>query len=163
MTQNAGMEQHEQGDARWMRRAFELARQAKARGNAPFGAVLVAADGRSLAEGENTATSAKDPTGHAELNLLRGLFARVDAATLPGACLYASGEPCPMCAAAIAWAAIGRVVYSVPSTRFGVLLSGRPGPSFTLRAHEVLASASLDVKVDGGLLQDEGERAITDP
>ena len=147
-------------DAKWIRRAFELARQAAARGDAAFGAVLVSADGRVLGEGENTATSAKDPTGHAELNLVRGLFARVDPAALAAATMYASGEPCPMCAAAIAWSGIGRVVYSVPSPRLSELLRDRPGPSFSLRAQDVLASASSPVRIEGELLAEEGERVF---
>lgn len=148
-------------DARWMRRAFELARQARARGDAPFGAVLVSADGRVLAEGENTASSAGDPTGHAELNLLRGLLSRVPAADLPGARLYASGEPCPMCAAAIAWAGIGHVLYSVSAPRFGPLLRDRPGPSFSLRCADVLASTQLSIRLEADVLADEGERVFT--
>ena len=148
-------------DTSWMRRAFELARQAGARGDAAFGAVLVSADGQVLGEGENTATSGKDPTGHAELNLVRGLFARVDPAALAAATMYASGEPCPMCAAAIAWSGIGRVVYSVPSPRLSELLRDRPGPSFSLRARDVLASASTPVRIEGELLSVEGERVFS--
>lgn len=147
-------------DARWLRRSFELAMRARERGDAPFGAVLVAADGTVLAEGHNTATSAADPTGHAELNLLRGLFARVDRVRVADATLYASGEPCPMCAAAISWATIPRVVYSVPSARLSELLRGRPGPTFALRAADVLASASFPTQLDGPRLQEEGERVF---
>lgn len=147
-------------EAKWLRRAFELARQAGARGDAPFGAVLVAADGRVLAEGENTATTTGDPTAHAELELIRGLAGRADLRELGAATIYASGEPCPMCAAAIAWRGIGRVVYSVPSPRLSELLRDRPGPAFTLRAHEVLASASTPISVEGPVLAEEGERVF---
>ncbi|AKF11692.1 nucleoside deaminase [Sandaracinus amylolyticus] len=147
-------------DERWMRRSFERARAARRAGNTPFGAVLVSRDGELLAEAENTATSDGDPTGHAELNLLRGLFARVGAHRLEGATLYASGEPCPMCAAAIAWAGIPRVVFSVPAARIGAILAGRPGPTFSIGVRDVLAASSIVVRVEGPFLADEGERAM---
>lgn len=147
-------------DEAWLRRTFELARHARQEGNMPFGSVLVSRASMVLAEGENTARSMGDPTGHAELNLLRGLFSRVDATELGRATLYASGEPCPMCAAAIAWAGIGRVVYSVPSTRLAELLPQGFGPVFSLRSRQVLESASVRVELEGSVLATEGERVF---
>ncbi|UJR84852.1 nucleoside deaminase [Sandaracinus amylolyticus] len=147
-------------DERWMRRSFELAIAAGRAGNAPFGAVLVSRDGALLAEGENTASREGDPTGHAELNLVRGLFTRVRPEQLEGATLYASGEPCPMCAGAIAWAGIPRVVFSVPAARISAILSGRPGPTFSIGVRDVLGASSFVVRVEGPLLAEEGERAL---
>jgi tRNA(Arg) A34 adenosine deaminase TadA len=58
-------------DARWLRVSFELARQAAARGDEPYGAVLVDAAGRALCQAENTVVTSGDRTGHAEINLVR--------------------------------------------------------------------------------------------
>src|SRR5687768_14770951 len=104
-------------DERWLRAAIIVARQAMTAGNAPFGAVLVAADGRLLLEAGNTVLTSGDATGHAELNLIREATQRLDPATLAGATLYASTEPCPMCAGAVFWSGIGRVVFGLSSAR----------------------------------------------
>lgn len=148
-------------DATWLRHTFALAHRARRRGDSPFGAALVSAGGSLLAEGENTAASALDPTGHAELNLLRGVLTRIDAETLSRATLYASGEPCPMCAAAIAWAGVARLVYAVSSPRLGELVAGRwPGVRFSLRAADVLARSSASVRVEGPVLEEEGSQVF---
>ncbi|MDA5192344.1 nucleoside deaminase [Govanella unica] len=82
----------------------------KAAGDRPFGAVVVR-DGQIIGAGRNRAGSLKDPTAHAELLAIRDACARTGSGDLSGAEIYASGEPCPMCAAAIGWAGIDRVVY----------------------------------------------------
>lgn len=146
-------------DERWMRRAIALAVQARDEGNGPFGSVLVAADGTGLAEGRNTAVTDGDPTGHAELNLLKGIHARVSREALRDATLYASAEPCPMCAGAILWAGIGRVVFSVPSPRLATFAQRR-GPVFSLRAADLVASTSEPTRVEGSFLEDEGWRVF---
>jgi guanine deaminase len=77
----------------------------------PFGA-LVVRDGRVLGRGHNRVTSAVDPTAHAEVVAIRDACAALGEFALPGAVLYASCEPCPMCAAAIYWARIERTYYA---------------------------------------------------
>ena len=96
-----------------LRAAIELSRAARAKGNEPYGALLVDAGGTVLLGGENTQVTDRDCTGHAELNLMRAASRRFDAATLAGCTVYASGEPCPMCAGAIYWGGVGRVVYAL--------------------------------------------------
>jgi tRNA(adenine34) deaminase len=81
-----------------------------ARGDFPFGAVIVRA-GEVLAKGRNLGKTNNDPTAHGEMMAIRGFVARRPAAELSGATLYTSGEPCPMCMGAIIWCGIGRVVY----------------------------------------------------
>ena len=98
-------------DADHLRRAMALAREACEEGNAPFGAVLVGEDGRVLAEGRNTVNTERDVTGHAETNVMRKAWRLQDADTLVASTLYASGESCAMCAGAIFWGGVGRVVY----------------------------------------------------
>ena len=80
-------------DLRHLRMAIELSRQAKAKGNGAYGAVLVGAGGEVLAEAENTQVTECDGTGHAEMNLVRKAGSVFDRATLADATLYASAEP----------------------------------------------------------------------
>ncbi len=86
-------------DLEHLRTAIAIAARARDNGNHPFGALLVGADGAELAEGENTNVTAEDITGHADINLARLAFKHYDGATLQAATIYASTEPCAMCAA----------------------------------------------------------------
>jgi len=97
-------------DLRHLRAAIEISHAARAHGNEPYGALLVAADGAVLLSAENTQVTERDCTAHAELNLMREASRRFDAATLAGCTVYATGEPCPMCAGALYWGGIRRVV-----------------------------------------------------
>lgn len=99
-------------DRRHLARAVELGRQGmRAREGGPFGAVVVR-DGAVLAEGWNRVTSTADPTAHAEMVALRRAGRVTGEFELPGATVYASGEPCPMCWAACRWARVDRIVYA---------------------------------------------------
>src|SRR5262249_18404642 len=90
--------------------AIELARRAREHGNNPFGALLVDADGNIVLEVENTVVTDRDVTAHAELSLMRQAGARLASDSLAGCTLYASTEPCAMCAGAIYWGNVRRVV-----------------------------------------------------
>jgi tRNA(Arg) A34 adenosine deaminase TadA len=141
-------------DLRHLRRAVELAGLARAGGDHPFGALVVAADGRVLAEARNSVT-ADGPTGHAETNAVRAV-ARVDAASLAGATLYASTEPCAMCAGAIYWAGIGRVVYALGEDALRAMTGDDPAnPTLDLPSRDVLARGQRPTIVDGPALEDE--------
>lgn len=95
-----------------MREALRLAREGMEGGDGgPFGAVIVR-QGEIIGRGWNRVLSAKDPTAHAEICAIRDACARVGDYWLPGATLYTSCEPCPMCLAAAYWARIDRVVYA---------------------------------------------------
>ncbi len=104
-------------DGRYLRQAIALADKARARGNRPFGAVIVAADGALLAEAWNANGETGDCTAHAETSAIRLASPRHGRDTLAAATLYSSGEPCVMCAGAIFWANIGRVVYGIDAER----------------------------------------------
>src|SRR5690606_26380334 len=104
-------------DAEFLRQAFAAARRAVEHGDKPFGAVLVSADGRVLGEGGNTEISQQDITGHAETNVLREAWRDLGAEALAGATMYASCEPCAMCAGTIYWSGVGRVVFGVSGAR----------------------------------------------
>ncbi len=94
-----------------LRRCVELAAEAGAAWDFPFGSVLVAADGRVLAEDRNREVSTGDPTRHPEFDLARWAAANVPPAERAAATVFTSGEHCPMCSAAHAWVGLGRIVY----------------------------------------------------
>jgi tRNA(Arg) A34 adenosine deaminase TadA len=92
-----------------MGRCIELAREALERGDHPFGSVLVR-DGAIFAEGQNRVNSKLDPTAHAESEAIREACKALETLDLSGYTLYASGEPCWMCATVIRQVGIDRVV-----------------------------------------------------
>jgi tRNA(Arg) A34 adenosine deaminase TadA len=100
-----------QVDLEHLRHCVDLAAIALDEGHAPFGAVLVGADGRTLYEDHNRTTD-DDQTLHAELGVIRWAVANVAPTHRIRATVYTSCEQCPMCAAAHAWAGLGRIVYA---------------------------------------------------
>ena len=100
------------GDSGYLREAIALALQGVHDGaGGPFGAVVVR-EGRVLGRGSNRVIVSGDPTAHAEIVAIRAACAAASGFALPGAVMYASCEPCPMCLGAIWWARIERVVYA---------------------------------------------------
>ncbi|MFE3544736.1 nucleoside deaminase [Nocardia sp. NPDC059177] len=140
-------------DRTHLRRAIELAGQASALGDRPFGAVAVGSDGTVLSEGVNAVNTTGDVTTHAELVAITVATAAGKAAALRGATVYASGEPCPMCAAAMVWAQVGRIVFAAAAAEFGQILPG--SPSFSLTCAEIVAGSTLPVEVSGPHLGEE--------
>lgn len=94
-----------------LRRCVELAAEAVAAGDFPFGSVLVAGDGRVLAEDRNRENTMGDSTRHPEFELARWAAANMTAGQRAAATVFTSGEHCPMCSAAHAWVGLGRIVY----------------------------------------------------
>lgn len=95
-------------DERFLRRAIELAAEARAGGNPPFGSLLAGPDGGILAEERNTSVTDADITAHPELKLARWAARELDRATAAATTMYTSCRPCGMCAGAIersGWAA----------------------------------------------------------
>lgn len=105
-------------DERWMAVAQAAAHEAFARGDWPAGAAVVRA-GRCLATGQNRQESGGDPTLHAETEAIRNAMAAEGAAAVRGATLYATMEPCPMCAGALKVAGIARVVAALRMADMG--------------------------------------------
>jgi tRNA(Arg) A34 adenosine deaminase TadA len=101
-----------ESDLHYLRLTIAVAEKAMAKGNHPFGSVLVDAGGKVIAEGENSFTVDAGP-GHAETNLARYAARTFPADYLAGCVLYTSVEPCCMCAGTIYWANIGAVVYGM--------------------------------------------------
>ena len=107
-------------DGRYLRQAIAWSRIARERGNRPFGAVVVSAAGEVLVEAWCNTTETGDCTGHAETTAVRQLSPRADRTVLAQATLYSSAEPCVMCAGAIFWSGIGRVVFGIDAVRLRV-------------------------------------------
>jgi len=136
-------------DHRHLLRSIALAAEARAGNNHPFGALLVDAAGAVLCEAGNTVVTARDPTGHAELNLVR-LAGPIDPAVLARATLYTSTEPCAMCAGAIYWSGIGRVVFALPEDALRAMTGADPkNPTLELPCREVFARGQRPVVVAG--------------
>jgi len=102
-----------------MARALEQARLAELRDEVPVGAVVVA-HGALLAEGHNRTLSDSDPTAHAEVVALRKAGRRLGRGRLTGTTLYATLEPCALCAGAAVLARIHRLVYGAPDPKAGM-------------------------------------------
>lgn len=129
--------------------AIDLAREARERGDHPFGAIVVAADGTTV-EGLNSVVTAGDPTGHAETNLVRRAAEALTARELRAATLYTSTEPCAMCAGAIYWSGIGRVVYALGEDELIRMVDAQEGiPTLALPCREVFARGGRPIEVIG--------------
>jgi tRNA(adenine34) deaminase len=105
-------------DARFMRAALALAEEAGQQGEVPVGAVVVA-DGVIVGRGANAPIAHRDPTAHAEITALRAASSMLENYRLPGADLYVTLEPCPMCAGAIMQARICRLVFGASDPKTG--------------------------------------------
>ncbi|MFN8482438.1 MAG: nucleoside deaminase [Anaerolineae bacterium] len=147
-------------DLALLRRAIEIARGARAHGNHPFGALLADRDGVVLLEAENTVTTEHDCTGHAETNLMRLASRQFEPEFLATCTLYTSTEPCAMCAGAIYWGQVGRVVFAMSEEGLLELTGDDPeNQTFSLPCREVFARGQRPVIVEGPALQEEARQA----
>ena len=105
-------------DETFMHEALLLAREARAAGEVPVGA-LVVKDGEVIGRGFNAPISSRDPTAHAEIRALRDASARLNNYRLTGCDLYVTLEPCAMCCGAIMHARIRRVVFGAKDPKTG--------------------------------------------
>ncbi|MEO1060889.1 MAG: nucleoside deaminase [Actinomycetota bacterium] len=136
-------------DLKWLERTIELADEAAAEGNHPFGAVLVDADGSVMAEGKNEFLVDRGP-GHAETNLARRAAREFEPEVLRDATLYTSVEPCCMCSGTIYWAGIGAVVFGMTEARLAELTGDDPlNPTQDLDCRTVFAAGRTPVVVRG--------------
>lgn len=137
-------------DLAFLQEAIALSWQAQAAGNPPFGALLVGAQGQVLAQAVNHQITSGDCTSHAELNLVAEAGPRLSPEDWQGATLYASAEPCAMCAGAIGWSGVSRVVFVLSESEVAGLLDG-PDRSvgFDLPCRDVFARGFRDIDVTG--------------
>ena len=138
-----------------LRQSFQIATNARQHGNHPFGALLVDEHGGILLEAENTVVTTNDCTGHAETNLMRLASQQFSAEFLARCSLYTSTEPCPMCAAAIFWGNVRRVVFGLSQGAFYRSLGCNTSEVLPIPCRELFARGSKHIKVLGPLLEDE--------
>jgi tRNA(Arg) A34 adenosine deaminase TadA len=145
-------------DEYFLRRSFDVARRAVTNGNHPFGAILVDQHRNVLIEAENGYMPAHDGTAHAERLLATQACTTLGPDILKGATLYSSAEPCAMCAGAIYWAGIGRLVYGLSEDRLRTITGNHPeNPTLDLPCREVFERGQRATEVLGPLLEDEAE------
>jgi tRNA(Arg) A34 adenosine deaminase TadA len=145
-------------DEHFLRRSFDVARRAVTHGNHPFGAILVDQHRNVRIETENGYMPAHDGTAHAERLLATQACTTLSPDTLRQATLYSSAEPCAMCAGAIYWAGIGRLVYGLSEARLRIVTGNHPeNPTLDLPCREVFNSGQRPTEVVGPMLEDEAE------
>ncbi len=146
-------------DGLYLRRAIALSAVGSAKGNRPFAAVVVSGSGEVLAEAHNDNAATGDCTAHAEVNALRQCTPVSTRDVLVGATMYASGEPCVMCAGAIFWSGIRRVVFGIDAVslrRFRVTQAGAGDLEMSCR--EVFERSPQPFEVIGPALRDEAAK-----
>ena len=135
-----------------MAAALVMAREAEKLGEVPVGAVIVDPNGEILATGCNKPISTSDPTAHAEIVALRTAAAKLGNYRLTGCTIYATIEPCAMCAGALVNARIARLVYGARDERFGAVET-----RFRICDSDVL---NHRMEVTGGVLDENCRRLI---
>jgi tRNA(Arg) A34 adenosine deaminase TadA len=144
-----------------MREVFAIARRARAHGNRPFGALLVGGNGAVLAAAENSQMTDEQVFAHAEMNLLQRAVKDFTPDVLERATLYTSAEPCAMCAGAIFWSGVSRLVFGLSGDRLHKL-SGYSPEMLVASARDVLARAGRQVEIVGPIFESEAESIVAD-
>ncbi len=147
-------------DERYLRRAIALAKNSRAGGHHPFGCVIVGEDGQVLAERESRKERGGDCTQHSELEAVRTASGQYPKDVLRRATLYTSTEPCAMCAGAIYWSGISRVVFGTPEHRLKSMTGIHPeNATMDLPCRELFSRGARTIEVVGPLLEEEATEA----
>jgi tRNA(adenine34) deaminase len=141
-------EEQRKTDEQFMRRALDEARQALQKGEIPIGAVVVCR-GRIIARAHNLTETLCDVTAHAEMQAITMAANELGGKYLTECTLYVTVEPCPMCAGAIGWAQLPRIVYGAPDEKRG----------YRKYAPNVLHPKA---NVTGGILEEECRQLMQD-
>jgi tRNA(Arg) A34 adenosine deaminase TadA len=141
-----------------LRRAIALSEAASAARGRPFGALVTDQDGRIVAQAQAVASvDPRDWTAHSEMQALRAASAILTWDELSRATIYASSEPCPMCAAAIYWCNIRRLVFCVSEPAMRALRAPyERAAGIAMRCEEIFARCDRPIDVLGPLIEDEG-------
>jgi tRNA(Arg) A34 adenosine deaminase TadA len=144
-----------ESDALYLRRAIAMAERSRNTGQRPFGA-LVVLHGEVLAEAASIRPAGRDATAHSELRVVSAAAQKHPPQELADAVLYASAEPCAMCAGAVYWSGIGKVVFGLSEATLRRLTGDHPSnPTLTLPCREVFARGQRRIEVVGPGLEDE--------
>lgn len=140
-------------DRAFMRIAIEMARKSVASGQSPFGACIVDAKGKIIAQAHNEVVRNTDITAHAEIQAIRLACQTVNSIDLSGSTIYSTCEPCPMCFAACHWARIDRIVY-------GAAIGDAQFAGFnelTISNFQMKELGGSKLRVEAGCLAEENE------
>ncbi|MFP8489186.1 nucleoside deaminase [Gracilimonas sp. Q87] len=137
---------------RILHECFDLAKQAKGRGDGAFGAIIQDENGTTIARAGNTTGSDGSVLYHAETNAIKKAESKKGKGKLKGCILYSSAEPCPMCASAIVWAGIDAVVYGVSIEKLREIGIEQ----IDLNCFEVFRKANRKIDLQGPFLEGEG-------
>ena len=135
-------------DERFMRLALQQANYAAEQGEVPIGAVVVV-NGKVIARSHNMTETLTDPTAHAEMQAITMATDAFGGKYLTDATIYVTVEPCPMCAAALGWVQLGRLVYGASDPKRG----------YTLYSPNLLHPKT---KVSAGILKEECGAIVTE-
>lgn len=135
-------------DKFYVNKAIELAYEAKASGDNPFGSILVDDQGNILMEDRNTQIIDNDITAHPELKIARRAAAKYDEEFLESCTMYNSAEPCTMCAGAIYRSGIGRVVFGISKKRLNEMNKSKIG-SINYSIQQLFDNSNKNIKVLG--------------
>ena len=143
-------------DERLLRQAIAISRRSRKNGNHPFGALLADEGGEVLLEAENSVVTTGDVTGRTEINLIRTASTTLPLEMVSVATMYASAEPCSMCAGAIYWGGVDRLVYAMAESDLLTLTGSHPeNPTLDLGCRVVLGSGQREIEVIGPVLAAE--------
>ena len=142
------MENNREIDEKYMRLAIEEAKLALKADEVPIGAIIVAG-GRIVGRGHNLVETLVDVTAHAEIQAITAASSTIGGKYLNDCTLYVTVEPCPMCAGALAWSQIVRIVYGASDPKRG----------FSTISNNMLHPKTV---VTSGVLREECERLMTD-
>jgi tRNA(Arg) A34 adenosine deaminase TadA len=138
-------------DETYMREAIRQAQQGVEKGNRPYGSVLVNPVGEIVSRAHNTVLETNDPFAHGEINAMRSYCQKIGTIDLAGYTLYATSEPCPMCAAAVGWANISRLVFGSYREDFQ-----KPGyKRQNVRVADYYREQSIDIETTEAVLRNE--------
>lgn len=140
-----------QTDERFMRMAIEEAREAARVGEIPVGAVIVV-NGRVIAKAHNLTETLRDVSAHAEMLAITSASQNVDGKYLPDCTIYVTVEPCTMCAGALGWSQIGRIVYGASDSKRG----------FFSVYQGVRSPLHPKTRITAGMLEEECRELISD-
>jgi tRNA(Arg) A34 adenosine deaminase TadA len=147
-------------DKTLLRRAFAVAAKAREGGDHPFGSILADAEGNVLMEqGNGYSSEGKDRTAHAERLIASRAAKKYDSQFLAACTLYTSAEPCAMCAGAIYWAGIGRVVFGQTEKDLKLQTGDHEeNPTLDLPCHIVFEAGQRPTEIVGPLLAGEAAK-----
>ncbi|BBZ17877.1 nucleoside deaminase [Mycolicibacterium gadium] len=137
-------------DMKFLLHAVEVSKRSVREGNHPFGSVLVDSEGNVLLEQTNIEVTDSDCTGHAETTLMRQASKKYDKDFLATCTLYTTAEPCSMCAGAMYWANVRRLVYGITEKQLLAETGDDPrNPTLSLDCRTVFGAGQKDIEVVG--------------